>query len=171
VRSPIPNFISYQARSRRSEAFTNLSALARAQLAFAAERNAVHDSMSTWPDPAAYDMLSTRKMPWDNDAMTNFAALGWEPEGQVYYSYGTFSSLTGNGGPDCASCPTCFAAAAYGDVDDDDVIQGIVYIHPLTVANVPVAWCNEGLFGWGPPVDSSGGQAFDTVGARSNSNY
>ena len=166
----IPNFIAYQARSRRSEAFTNLSGLARAQLAFAAERNAVHDSMSTWPDPAVYGGFSTGKMPWDGDAMTNFAALGWEPEGQVHYSYAAFSSTTGVGGMDCGTCPTCFTAGAYGDVDGNGVIQGVLYTHALTVANVPVAWCNEGLFGW-PSLDPGGTLVFDTVTARSNSDF
>ena len=35
----IPNFMAYQARSRRSEAYANLASLARAQKAYLAERN------------------------------------------------------------------------------------------------------------------------------------
>jgi type IV pilus assembly protein PilA len=167
----IPNFISYQARSRRSEAFTNLSGLARAQLAYAAERNAVHDSNSTWPDPGMYGGLSTAKMPWDGDAKTHFAVLGWEPEGQVHYSYGAFTSATALGGTDCNTCPTCFTGAAYGDVDSNGSVQAVLYVHPLTVANVPTAWCNEGLFGYGPSFDSDGNPLFDTVVARSNSDF
>jgi type IV pilus assembly protein PilA len=167
----IPNFISYQARSRRSEAFTNLSALGRSQLAFAAERNFVHDSMSTWPDPGMYGGLSAKKMPWDADAMTNFGELGWEPEGQVYYSYGAFTSITGAGGPGCNTCSTCFTGAAYGDVDTNGSIQKILYVHPLIVDHVPVAWCNEGLDGDPPAVDENGNPIFDAVAARSNSDF
>ena len=167
----IPNFVSYQARSRRSEAFTNLSALARSQLAFVAERNFVHDSGNTFPDPAMYGGLSARKMPWDSDAMTAFGELGWEPEGQVYYSYAAWTSATALGGPGCAACSTCFTGAAYGDVDTNSSIQAILYVHPLTVANVPVAWCNEGLNGDPPAVDENGNPIFDAVAARSNSDF
>ena len=73
----IPNFIKYQARSRRSEAFTNLSAMARAQKAFLAERNYFHDSVlasginSDVPDITNYGgAWGTMKMPWDGDAAT-----------------------------------------------------------------------------------------------------
>ena len=46
----IPNFMSYQARSRRSEAFVNLARIARAQKTYYAERDAYHDSVAPWPD-------------------------------------------------------------------------------------------------------------------------
>ena len=66
----IPNFIMYQARSRRSEAYTNLSAMGRAQKAFQAERNAYHDTALPFPDPALYNggALGAATMPWDGAA-------------------------------------------------------------------------------------------------------
>ena len=65
----IPNFMTYQARSRRSEAFTNLAAMASAQKAFQAERNYFHDSLvagigADVPDIGNYGGIwSTKKMP------------------------------------------------------------------------------------------------------------
>jgi type IV pilus assembly protein PilA len=162
----IPNFISYQARSRRSEAFTNLSALARSQIAFQAEKNAFHDTAFPYPDPALYNsgVLSPAKMPWDGDSQTAFGALGWAPEGKVAFSYGAHTSASGGG---CGSCPLCFTAVAYGDVDGNGSIQALLYVHPEDGA-----YCTEPVFGYGPPIDpDSGAQIFDAVAARSNNDF
>ena len=46
---------------------------------------------------------------------------GWQPEGQVYYSYDVNTGAT-----EC-SCTTCFTATAMGDVDGNgsiDVVTG-----------------------------------------------
>ena len=174
----IPNFIKYQARSRRSEAFTNLAAMARSQKAFQAERNYFHDSVlasginSDVPDIANYGgAWGTMKMPWDGDAQSAFDVLGWAPEGQVAYSYASYaSSTTAMGGPNCNICPLCFTGAAYGDVDGNGQPQIILYVHPDEVGG-GLAWCNEGIWGEPPAIDSDGNPIFDAVAARSNSDY
>jgi type IV pilus assembly protein PilA len=171
----IPNFITYQARSRRSEAFTNLAAMANAQKAFQAERNYFHDSvlasgiMSDVPDVGNYGGAhGTRKMPWDADAKAAFGELGWSPEGQVFYSYAAFTSASAGG---CAACPLCFTGAAYGNVDGSaGGPQLILYVHPDVVGGSTVA-CNDGIYGLPPVVDSSGNPIYDAVAARSNSDY
>ena len=172
----IPNFIAYQARSRRSEAFTNLAAMASAQKAFQAERNIYHDSVlagigSDVPDINNYGgAWGTKKMPWDADAMMAFSELGWEPEGEVYYSYASFTSLTATTGPNCGSCALCFTGAAYGDVDGNGSPQTILYVHPDKVGGAD-AWCNEGVLNTPPAVDGGGAFIFDSVAARSNSDF
>lgn len=164
----IPNFISYQARSRRSEAFTNLAALARSQIAFQAEKNSFHDSGVWYPDPALYNsgVLSPAKMPWDADSQTAFGALGWAPEGKVAFSYGAYTQASGGG---CGSCPLCFTAAAYGDVDGNGSIQAVLYVHRDAASGT---FCTEPFQGWGPPIDpNSGNPLFETVAARSSNDF
>jgi len=172
----IPNFMSYQARSRRSEAFTNLAAMASAQKAFQAERNYFHDSAdivaSDVPDAVGnYGGWGTKKMPWDSDAQMAFSDLGWEPEGEVYYSYASFTSLSASTGPNCTTCALCFTGAAYGDVDGSGGgPQLILYVHPDKVGGAD-AWCNEGILNTPPALDNGGAFIFDAVAARSNSDF
>jgi len=165
----IPNFIRYQARTRRSEAFSNLAELARSQKAYQAERDAFVDSGNSYPDPTMYNdgVLSPQKMPWDGDASAAYRLLGWEPEGEVFYSYGSWTSASGLG---CNTCESCFTAAAYGDVDGNNSVQTVLYVHPAEVGGVLVE-CGEPLNGDGTPVDVNGNQIYDTVAARSNSDY
>jgi prepilin-type N-terminal cleavage/methylation domain-containing protein len=172
----IPNFIRYQARSRRTEAFTNLAGMATAQKAFLAEHNGFHDSVlagigSDVPDINNYGgAWGTKKMPWDGDAMMAFSELGWEPEGEVFYSYASFTSQTATTGPNCGSCTLCFTGAAYGDVDGDGLPQVVLFVHPDKVGGAN-AWCNEGVFNTPPAVDGGGASIFDAVAARSNSDF
>ena len=123
----IPNFVAFQAKARRGEAFANLSALARAQKTYHAERDVFPDVKSSsgepsLPDPALYGGLGTRKMPWDPPASAFFRAVGWEPEGSVHYSYESRSQGCG--------CTQCFTLAAHGDVDGDGAISSVLYVHP-----------------------------------------
>ena len=143
----IPNFLSYQARSRRSEAYMNLAAVARLQTAYLAERGEYFEA-GTWPDFTAYGGLSARKMEWDAASELAYAELGWQPEGQVYYAYDT------NTGATPCTCSTCFTATAAGDVDDDDLNSAVMYVHPQTTAEgVVIGECPSGLFGFGTPLD------------------
>ena len=125
----IPNFMMYQARSRRAEAYVNLVSIARAQKAFFAEKDKYHDSWNSWPDPDPYGGLSTSKMVWDQDSEDAFAELGWHPEGQVFYSYEVNTPLN-TGVPKNCSCELCFTATAYGDVDGDTLVSALMYVQP-----------------------------------------
>ena len=164
----IPNFLSYQARSRRSEAFANLASLARAQQAAQAELNSYVDTGLMWPAWANYPGTpGTIKMPWDAESQAAFDQLGWAPEGQVFYAYGSFTSVSGLG---CGACDLCFTAVAYGDVDGNDSAQQLQYVHPAVVGGTLTA-CVEPLDGAGPPVGIDGQPIYDAVAARSNSDY
>ncbi len=157
----IPNFLSYQARSRRSEAYVNLAAVARLQSTYLAERGDYFEA-GAWPDFSAYGGLSARKMEWDAASELAYAELGWRPEGQVYYSY---DSITQD--PSC-QCTVCFTASAYGDVDDDDLNSAVMYVHPETTPEGGVTGeCPSGLFGFGTPVDFvSGLPVYDSVAVQ-----
>ncbi len=114
----IPNFIRYQARSRRSEAYANLAALARAQQSAQAELDVYVDTGLPFPNWDKYPGTpGTIKMPWDADSQEAFIQLGWEPEGQVFYAYASYTAASGLG---CGACEFCFTAGAYGDVDGND---------------------------------------------------
>jgi prepilin-type N-terminal cleavage/methylation domain-containing protein len=154
----IPNFISYQARSRRSEAYVNLAAVGRIQNSYHAERGEFFES-GAWPDFG--DDLSTRKMQWDAASEAAYAELGWRPEGQVFYAY---DSITQD--PGC-TCTVCFTASAYGDVDNDDLNSAVMYVHPETLPDGSLGECPSGLFGFGTPVDpGSGLPVYDAVAVQ-----
>ena len=157
----IPNFISYQARSRRSEAFVNLAAIARIQSAYQAERGEFFEA-GAWPNFTAYGGLSTRKMEWDADSEAAYAELGWRPEGQVFYTYES------NTGATPCTCTMCFTVTAAGDVDDDDLNSAVMYVHPETTAEgVIIGECPSGLFGFGTPLDLDTGQpVYDRVAVQ-----
>jgi prepilin-type N-terminal cleavage/methylation domain-containing protein len=163
----VPNFISYQARSRRSEAYANLSAVARLQTSFHAERGEFFEA-GAWPDYVAHGGLSTNKMQWDALSEAAYADLGWKPEGAVFYAYDT------NTGATPCTCVQCFTATAAGDVDSDGLPSAVMYVHPETDAEgVFVGECPSGLFGFGTPIEPATGlPQYDVVAIqRSTDDY
>jgi prepilin-type N-terminal cleavage/methylation domain-containing protein len=158
----IPNFTRYQARSRRSEAFANLTGLSRAQKSVFAETDAFMDSGNAYPDPAMYGPAfpGTTKMPWDAGARSAFGNSGWAPEGDVFYSYGAFTDVSA--GPCCA---TCWTAVAYGDVDGNGAVTTVHYVH---APDAPA--CIDPILGNGTPVEG-GTAVHDAVAAYSQSEY
>ena len=75
----IPNFMAYQAKSRRAEAYTNVVAIATSELAYQAEADVYVDA-GAFPDWTAYGGLGTHKMAWDAASVAEYATLGWSPE-------------------------------------------------------------------------------------------
>ena len=125
----IPSFMNYQARSRRSEAFVNLSAVARVQKTYQATHGEYYDSgVLPWPNYVAYGGLGTHKMDWDAASEAAFGPLGWAPEGQVYYSYQCNV---------CCADGLCFTASAYGDVDNDGFPSAVMYVEPEAGTECP----------------------------------
>lgn len=142
----IPSFLSYQARSRRSEAFVNVSAMVRAQKSYFAEEDGYHDSGNSFPGGA----LTTAKRPWDAVSLAAFEELGWHPEGPTIYSYE--SNTTDN----CNSCTLCFTATAYGDADSDGLVSAVMYVEPHNEGGVTRV-CGAKLLGLGTPTRKVGG--------------
>jgi prepilin-type N-terminal cleavage/methylation domain-containing protein len=143
----IPNFLSYQARSRRSEAYVNISGIVRAQKSYFAEKDTFHDSVFPYPDftlrPSG--VLDTTKQTWDADSQAHFDELGWKPDGAVMYSYETNSTLF------CDGCELCFTASAYGDADGDGFPSAVMYVQPNQEGGVQLQ-CKAKLFGFGTPT-------------------
>ena len=140
----IPTFLTYQARSRRSEAYANLSAISRAQKAFSATKGVFHDSGAPYPDWVPYGGLGTHKMAWDAASEAAWGELGWKPEGQVFYGYE--SNV-------CCVSQDCFTATAYGDVDGNGQPSALMYVDPERGAGGAVTTeCPSLLFGFGTPT-------------------
>ena len=153
----IPSFMQYQARSRRSEAYANIGAIASAQKAFFAERNAYHESLAPWPDftlrPSG--VLDATKQAWDADSELHFGELGWHPEGAVFYSYEVNTSTN------CGGCDLCFTATAYGDVDGDGLGSAVMYVESKFEGGTRLE-C-EALLGYGTPTDITGVPVYSEV--------
>ena len=167
----IPNFLRYQARSRRSEAFANLVGLARAQKSHQAEHNVFMSSDLPYPDPAVHNPggeLGPYKMPWDAASEAAFADSGWRPEGEVFYAYGSYTNTTPGAG--CGGCETCWTAVATGDVDGDGDTTQIMYVHPTIQGGVTNV-CLDPIDLVGAPVTAGGSPIYDEVAARSQSEF
>ena len=100
----IPGFLSYQARTRRSEAYVNLKAVAESQTAFYAVKGYYHATGVPWPDFVPYGGLGAHQMSWDAASETAYGELGWAPEGEVYYSYETNTPDVSGSGRTCSLC-------------------------------------------------------------------
>lgn len=145
----IPNFLSYQAKSRRSEAYVNVSGIVVAQKSYFAEKNSYFDSGAPWPDYDANGGLGTTKQTWDAASNAAFEELGWKPEGPVIYSYEV--NTTDN----CGGCPLCFTATAYGDADSDGLTSAVMYVQPNRENGV-TSVCGAKLLGLGTPTRKHG---------------
>ncbi|HTF34142.1 MAG TPA: prepilin-type N-terminal cleavage/methylation domain-containing protein [Myxococcota bacterium] len=129
----IPSFLTYQARSRRAEANTNVFAIIQTGDAYYSEYQAY---VTIAPVPGGINGIQKRQ--WSPAAQAAFSTLGWTPEGAVFYDYSTNSSVNG------CTCPvnTCMTAAAYGDVDADGAVATVLYAR-----GVPGSACPDVLFG------------------------
>jgi type IV pilus assembly protein PilA len=109
----IPQFLIYQLRSKSAEAKTNLGAIRVLENTHFSE----HDQfLPIAPEPAVIPgSISTAFVP-----NAGFAALGFRPEGQVYFSYGVAVSADAVG----------FTADAGADIDTDGFVQFWGYSKP-----------------------------------------
>jgi len=160
----IPNFLGYQARSRRAESFSNLAAIAVLQKSSYATTGTYSDSGNAYPDDTPYGGLGIGKMNWDADSQAAFSEIGWKPEGNVSYAY---QSNTVDG----CTCTLCFTATAYGDVDGDGKVSAVMYVAPQRDSNgAIVGHCTSGLpspLNFGPPARLiDGTPVFDEVAVQ-----
>jgi prepilin-type N-terminal cleavage/methylation domain-containing protein len=157
----IPSFRNYQMNAKRSEAYANLSALAKAQKSYFAEFN---EFVPAAPEPGA----TTGQLPGGTkrdvaSVSTAYSAVGWTPEGDVFFDYDTI--VDGFGG---CSCATCFTATAYGNLDGDAFMSEFVYFHPDAAGG----WCGVGVSGHGPPADPvTGDTQWDQVVRHPSSDF
>jgi type IV pilus assembly protein PilA len=145
----IPSFMSYQLRTKRSEAMTNLSGIGRTQLAFYSNAGAFFPAA---PMPGSVPIPNPRK--WTASADAEFAALGWRPEGHVYFDYDTNTAAID---PGCGCTGDCFTASAYGNIDGDGAISVVMYAHPDRNG----VSCPAGTTGDVVPNDADGNPIYD----------
>jgi type IV pilus assembly protein PilA len=101
----IPNFLRFQLKAKSAEGKTNLAAIRTAEESYFAEYGSY---VSSDPSPAALNN-NTKTNFSHNIADKGFDIVGWEPEGQVYFSYNV----------EIDSAGSQFTAAAYADIDND----------------------------------------------------
>jgi prepilin-type N-terminal cleavage/methylation domain-containing protein len=156
----IPTFMTYQARSRRTEASTNVAGIARAYTVYHADRGKFPDMVvettalgsaeASLPDPTAHGLVApgTQKLPWDAPTEAFFSIVGWRPEGNVFYTYDVESSCGGG-----CNDQTCFTITAHGDVDGNGSLGAVMFVHPMRDGNGNVlASCPSGIGGFFAPV-------------------
>jgi prepilin-type N-terminal cleavage/methylation domain-containing protein len=134
-----------QLRAKRTEAMTNLEAIAKMERGYYGE-NGIYPA--ALPAPAG---LPGQKQNWDAAALASFGQLGFAAEGSVWFIYDV-NSPTG-----LCPCPSgaCFTASAYGDSDLDGAIAVVSFFH----ADDTGLACPVQLFpAIGPPIDPSDGQ-------------
>jgi type IV pilus assembly protein PilA len=158
----IPNFLAYQAKSRRAEAYANVVAIATSELSHQAESDLFVDA-GAFPDWAPYGGLGTHKMAWDAASVAEYAVLGWSPEGEVAYSY----EVNAGASPGC-TCSLCFTATAHGDVDADGVRAAVMYVYPEMTPG-GITECPSGMFAYGTPLRK--GSLTDKVYKEAAINY
>lgn len=117
----IPQFLSYTMKAKTSEAKTNIGSIRTNEVAYKASNN-VYYKCSQNPSSVPGE---TKSSDWINDGTTGFNEIGFEPAGDVYYSYlvptgasdpGTSISSPSKGE---TSADTKVTFAAYGDLDGD----------------------------------------------------
>ena len=145
----IPSFMSYQLRTKRSEAMTNLSGIARTQTAFYSNAGGYFFAA---PMPGSVPIPNPRK--WTASADAEFAGLGWRPDGHVYFDYDT---NTGVADPSCGCTGDCFTASAYGNIDGDASVSVVMYVHP----DRDGVSCPSAVTGDTVPNDTDGNPIFD----------
>ncbi len=102
----IPLFLNYQLRSKSAEAKTNLGVLRVLENTHFSEQN---QFLAIAPEPPVIPGATTSSF----DPSGGFDALGFRPEGRVYFSYGVAVSADGVG----------FTADAGADIDADGFVQ------------------------------------------------
>ncbi|MCG8553079.1 MAG: prepilin-type N-terminal cleavage/methylation domain-containing protein [Desulfobacterales bacterium] len=96
----IPNFLNYQLKSKTSEAKTNIGGIKTSLEAYNAEEDA-YKTCTESPDSNP----GKAKRAWTDKG--GFGTIGFEPAGEVYYSY----SVT--------AATTSYTITATGDLDGD----------------------------------------------------
>jgi len=126
----VPNFLKYQLRSKGAEAPTNTTGIRVALEATAA----VRDSYPVLePRPRDDGSLDSAKAAWPDDlslaaANSGFIAIGWAPEGAVYFNYQAQVTNV-NGG--------AYVIEAHADIDDNGDLQCVLHRKPDGLGTEP----------------------------------
>jgi type IV pilus assembly protein PilA len=122
----IPNFLRFQLRSKAGEGKVNLAAIRTAEEGYYAEYSTyVQTTLQSPVDEAA---VGAQKNVWTD--LSGFSEMGFEPEGDVYYTYAVETN-----GPGGSTTPpfTEYLASAVSDIDADAATELNVwgYVKPI----------------------------------------
>ncbi len=110
----IPKYMVYQLKTKSAEAKTNLSGIRTSQEAYFSEYGVF---LAANPEPALIPGSSRTNF---DLVGSDFQGLGWQPEGNVYFSYGVGVNADA----------TAYTADAGADIDADGVVQFWAYAKP-----------------------------------------
>ena len=85
--------------------------------------------------------------------LLHFSALGWTPEGDVFFDYDSRVPGFGN-----CTCSACFTATAYGDLDASGALSEITYFHP----GQDGGFCTVGISDNSPPKNADDDDIWDS---------
>ena len=135
----IPNFIKFQLRSKAGEGKVNLAAIRTAEESYFAEAGTYLDwtGRRRRPFRPGEDSRSRRLRRSARPAARlahrspGFCWIGWQPEGDVYYSYEAFTGVGGTPTPaDMTTAPPTtaneFYAGGVADIDADFPSVGVI---------------------------------------------
>ena len=126
----IPNFLTYQLKSRQAEAKTNLQAIKTSEIAFQAERGCFIGVATEVGQPAVVVAVKTAPWAWGIGAVPTapgalwcvtggvfagtFADIGFKATGNVMYLYGVNATTVAAPGlyTTAVSCPLAIAGTA-----------------------------------------------------------
>ena len=118
----IPNFLTYQMKSRTSEAKVNLGAIKTSEIAFQGERGCFLSAAG--PAAAAVVPVGTTPVAWVVGAVTptactavflgTYTDIGFAPAGSVRYQYDSFATAAATAVPAVGACAAVGATAAPG---------------------------------------------------------
>ena len=139
----IPNFLTYQMKSRQSEAKVNLGAIKTSEIAFQGERGCFISASS--PGAAASVPVGTAAVAWVPGTATaslctgttpvflgTYFDIGFAPAGGVRYQYDTFATATATAVPVPGVCAVAgvtatpgagFTSSAAADLDANTVVS------------------------------------------------
>jgi prepilin-type N-terminal cleavage/methylation domain-containing protein len=147
-------FVGQQNRSKRTEAMTNVEAIAKNVKAFFGETGRYPGVDLYWPAAP----IGPRAQ-WDAASTAAFSSTGYRAEGTVYYRYDV-SANAPVGGLECA--PDEFTVVGLSDLEGDGNVAAVGYFHP-GVAGTPCPYVLGGLPPLFPPFDSGGRRIMDAT--------
>jgi type IV pilus assembly protein PilA len=120
----IPNYLRFQLRAKSAEGKTSLAAIRTAQESYFSEFDSY---VAAAPSPAAPPGRTHAAWPSPAPGCPScFDALGFAPEGPVYFQYEVVAAAAGG-----AVANDVFTAAAVADLDGDGVRQIWAYVRAL----------------------------------------